>query len=271
VNDRIGIEFLSVFDMPPVPFVLLAARLGCRHISIGLTPMGCNLEGYPSFSLRDDARLRRDIASALRDNGVSIALVEGFAIRPGTEASDFAGDLDRVRELGATRINSYCMEPDLVRAFDQLGCLAEMADALGMENTVEFVPGLSIGDLSTAIAAVEHAARPGCRLLIDTMHLIRSGSRPSDLAAVDPARIGYAQICDVPLASPGMSYGEEAMFERLVPGEGELPLAEIFAILPRDIPVGIEIPRRSLVEQGRSPFERLEPCVSATARILDSL
>ncbi len=271
MNERIGIDFLSVFDLPPVPFVELAAGLGCRHISLGLTPMGCNLEGYPPFSLRDDAGLRRDLVRALGDNGVSIALAEGFGIRPGTEVRDFAGDLEYVRELGAPRINSYCMEPDLGRAFDQLARLAEMADALGMQNTVEFVPGLSVGDLPTAVAAVEHAARPGCRLPIDTMHLIRSGAGAADLAAIDPGKFGYAQICDVPLQSPGMSYGEEAMFERLVPGEGDLPLAEIFAALPRDIPVGIEVPRRSLVQQGRSPFERLEPCVRATARILDAL
>lgn len=271
MNDRIGIEFLSVFDLPPVAFVELTAKLGCRHLSIGLTPMGCNLEGYPPFSLRDDAGLRRDMIRAMNDNGVSIALGEGFPIKPGADVRDLQGDLELMCELGARRINSYCLERDLDRSFDQLSVLAEMARAVDVQNTIEFVPGLPIGDLATAVSAVDYVASPGCTLLVDTMHLIRSGASVSDLAAIAPVKIGYTQICDVPLAPPDMSYGEEAMFERLVPGEGELPLAEIFSVLPRNIPVGIEIPSRSLAQAGRAPYERLEPCVRATARLLGEL
>jgi hypothetical protein len=35
-TERLGIEFLSVFGLPPVEFVNLAADLGCRYISTGL-------------------------------------------------------------------------------------------------------------------------------------------------------------------------------------------------------------------------------------------
>jgi hypothetical protein len=37
--NRIGIERLCVFGMPPVEFVTLAADLGCSFIGIGLTPI----------------------------------------------------------------------------------------------------------------------------------------------------------------------------------------------------------------------------------------
>ena len=36
----LGIEFISVFGLPPVEFVHLAADLGCRHISTAL--VGCS-------------------------------------------------------------------------------------------------------------------------------------------------------------------------------------------------------------------------------------
>jgi sugar phosphate isomerase/epimerase len=232
--------------------------------------MGCNLEDYPPFSLRDDAALRRDMVRALDDHGVSIALGEGFAIRPGTDVRDYEGDLEKMCELGAPRINSYCMERDPGRGLDQLSRLSEMARAAGVENTIEFVPGLPIGDLESALAVVDRIGSPGCRLLIDTMHFIRSGAAPADLVRIDPGKIGYAQICDVPLEPPAMSYGEEAMFERLVPGEGELPLADILAVLPGHVPIGIEIPRRPLAVAGVSPFERLEPCVTATEQLLSA-
>ena len=34
--DRLGIEMLSVFGMPPIEFVHLTADLGCRYITTGM-------------------------------------------------------------------------------------------------------------------------------------------------------------------------------------------------------------------------------------------
>jgi hypothetical protein len=66
---RLGIELLSVFGMPPIEHVRLAADLGCGHISTGLTQLPFNPHGYPSWSLRDDAALRRQMKSAMHEEG----------------------------------------------------------------------------------------------------------------------------------------------------------------------------------------------------------
>jgi sugar phosphate isomerase/epimerase len=66
---------------------------------------------------------------------------------------------------------------------------------------MEFGPGLSVPDLPTAVDAVRAVGRPDFRLLIDTMHLVRSGSGADDLVALDPATIGAVQLSDVPLVS----------------------------------------------------------------------
>ena len=58
------------------------------------------------------------------------------------------------------------------------------------------------------------------------------------------------------------------MFERMVPGEGELPLGEILSVLPSDIMLEIEVPRRSLALEGVSPLDRTRPCVDAARRML---
>ncbi len=55
----LGIEFISVFGLPPVEFVHLAADLGCRYISIALTGSPLKSLGYQAFSLKDDVALRR--------------------------------------------------------------------------------------------------------------------------------------------------------------------------------------------------------------------
>ena len=58
------------------------------------------------------------------------------------------------------------------------------------------------------------------------------------------------------------------MSERMVPGEGELPLREILSVLPSDIMLEIEVPRRSLALAGVSPLDRMRPCVDAARRML---
>ncbi len=58
------------------------------------------------------------------------------------------------------------------------------------------------------------------------------------------------------------------MFERMVPGEGELPLSEILAALPDDIDIGLEVPQRSLALSGVGPAARLRPCVEAAQGLL---
>jgi sugar phosphate isomerase/epimerase len=180
----------------------------------------------------------------------------------------FSGDLDLMAELGVPRINVVSLDPERDRTFDQVGTLAELATQRQIETVVEPVPGLTIGDLPTALAVLHHVSRPDVRILIDTMHLVRSGSSADDLSAIAPEQIGYAQLCDTTLMPQGENYAEEAMFERMVPGVGELPLPEILAALPEDIVIGLEIPQRSLALAGIGPADRLRPCVEAAQGLL---
>ena len=266
--DRLGIEFISVFALPPVQFVNLAADLGCRHIGTMLMPMADNPHGYPAWSLRKDGALRREMVAAMHDRGVSISLGEGFFARPGADVRDSAADLELMRELEVGRINTLSLDPDSARAFDQFAVLAEMTAALGMELVIEFGPCMAVADLPTAVAAVRHVGRSNTKLLIDTMHLVRSGSGAADLEALDPGMIGYVQICDVPLVCNYADYVEEAKYERRVPGTGELPLLDILKVLPPHLAIGLEVPQRGLARSGVSPHERLGGCVAAARTLL---
>lgn len=269
--NRIGIEFLSVFNLPPVEFVHLAADLGCHHISSGLISIPINPHNYPEWSLRDDPALRRGMIAAMRERDVSISLGEGFSVRAGMDVRDRAADLAQMVELGVRRINTISLDPDLSRSFDQFALLAEMAAATGVETTVEFGPGMTIDSLTTAVSAIRHVGRADFRLLVDTMHLVRSGSTAADIRALDPNMIGYAQLCDVPLVASNPSYMEEAMFERMTPGHGELPLADIIAALPSDVVLGLEIPQRAVAEAGENPHQYVGRYVEAARALIDNM
>ncbi|MEB3981753.1 TIM barrel protein [Mycobacterium sp. 663a-19] len=268
---ELAVGLLSVFALPPVEFVGIAADLGCRHISTVVRGRPLLPLGFPPFSLKDPA-LRRELLAAMSDRGVTISLGDGFLVQPGADMRDFRADLDVLAELGVPRINTVSLDPDLGRTFDQCGALAELATQRNIETNVEPVPGLTVGDLPTAVAAVRHVGRPDFRLLIDTMHLVRSGAGAADLAALDPECIGYAQLSDTTL-EPRVdnsihNYMEEAMYERMVPGEGELPLPDILSALPPGVVIELEVPRRSLAVAGVGPLDRLRPCVDAARRLL---
>jgi sugar phosphate isomerase/epimerase len=268
--ERLGIEPLSVMGLPPVSFVNLAADLGLQYIAITLTAMP-NPYGYPPFSLLDDPALRRDTIAAMRDRGVSISLGDGFVVRQDVDMRDRAAEFEIMGELGAQQVNTVSFDPDPNRSVEQFGVVAELAAANGMTATLEFAPALAVADLPTALAVVRQVGRPDFRLLIDTMHLIRSGSGPQDVAALDPDLIGYIQLADVPLVPIIPDYMEEACFERMVPGTGELPLLDVLAALPRHLVIGLEVPQRSEADAGVGPHTRLGRCVEAARSLLAKL
>ncbi len=267
---RLGIELLSVFGLDPVAHVHLAADLGCGHISSGLSPAPFNPHGYAPWSLREDAALRRATIAAMRERSVTISLGEGFAVRPGVEMRDRAEEFDLMAELGAECLGGVGMEPDLARSDDQFAVLADMAAARGMTATIEFVPGLAIGTLDAAVALVRRIDRANFRVLVDAMHLFRSGGTCAALTALDPALIGYAQLCDVPLVATDPDYFREASFERGSPGTGDLPLAAFVAALPRNIAIGLEVPMFARASAGEPPATRLRPAVAAAHGLLDT-
>jgi sugar phosphate isomerase/epimerase len=263
MNNRIlGIDFISVLGLPPVEFAVLAKDLGCQQISIGLSPITQNPHRYPAWSMREDAALRRDFRTALADNGITLALGEAFLIMAGKEIRDAEADLDVMQEIGAPQVNILALDSNWPWVIAELAWFTEMAAKRGMKTTLELLPGVGIGTLERAVAALAEIGNPALRLLLDSMHLYRSGASTAAIAALDPAMIGHVQLCDVPRIS-AMNYGAEATHHRLPPGKGDLPLGEFVAALPREIPIGLEVPMLAAAEAGIGPYERLAPCVAA--------
>ena len=64
---------------------------------------------------------------------------------------------------------------------------------------------------------------------------------------------------------------DEATFDRLIPGEGELPLRDYLMVFPRDVVVSLEVPSRTLTMAGISLRDRLERTVKAARGLLNPL
>jgi sugar phosphate isomerase/epimerase len=245
----LGIEQLTVLAMPPVEYVRLASELGCVSISTGVTGMPLTMFGiedyapWPMWSLRDEPTLRRETIAAMRDTGVAIGLAEGFRAASDADVADYARDLDVFAELGAQRLNAICMEGGMAMAVDQLGRLADMARERGMLFTIEFFPSEGINSFERALEVTGAIGRDKAKVLLDTMHFFRTGGTLDKLAAAGTDAIGYVQLADSPDTPPDESYFMTSLFARDVPGEGALPLLELVAALPTDMPISVEVPR----------------------------
>jgi sugar phosphate isomerase/epimerase len=264
---KLGIEFQTVFAMPPDELVELASELDCGSVGVVIASFGYNPDGYSSWSLRD-AAVKARMASALEKRGVTISLGDGFVVLPGHDVREIETDLDIMIDLGCKRINTAAIDLDVPRCLDQFGILIEMAAARGVVTTLEFAPSLAIKDMNGAMEAVRHVGRPNdFKLLIDTMHFVRSGSKISDLAQLDPTVIGYVHLSDNTLQQRGDTYREDSQ-DRLPPGEGELPLREIIELIPDDVVISVEIPMQSRAEAGERTRERVRRAVEASRSLL---
>jgi sugar phosphate isomerase/epimerase len=267
--NKLGIERLCVFGMSPVDFVHLVADLGCNCAGMTLGSMpGYRPENYPDWSLRDDAPLRRALTAALQDRDLEIGIWEGFALVPGHDIRGFHKDLDLVRELGGERIACVSLDKDLQATIDGFAVLTEMAADRGLLVSAEMGSLGPYGLVAPALELVHGVGMANFSLLIDSMHFFRLGNTLDDFAAVDPALIGYVQLCDAPWSPRFETYMEEAMYERLAPGNGELPLREFVKLIPPNVTVSLEIPMRSLAQQGVGPRERIAPCIEAARAML---
>lgn len=270
---RLGIEMLTLLGMPPVEYVRLAGDLGCREVSTGLSGLPLTMFGitdfapWPMWSLKDDPALRRETRAALADTGVRIGLAEGFRVARDLDPAESAADLDLFAELGALRVNAICMDEAMVagstEAADKLGVLADLATARGMLFTIEFFPPEGITSLERALAVVDAIGRDKAHVLLDTTHLFRTGGTVAQVAALDPGVIGYCQLSDGRNAPPDEAYMMTAMFARDVPGEGQLPLRELIAVLPADLTISLEVPRLDDLRGGISPRDHAARCIAA--------
>jgi sugar phosphate isomerase/epimerase len=267
--NRLGLDSQTVFGMPPTDHIKLAAELGCGHVTLAPMPVPWKLKRFPLWSLRDDVALQGETRAILRDTGVRLAVAEGFTIRPGTEAGDRVSDFDLMAKLGAEAAASVSMETDASRALDQMAVLADFAAERGMTFLFEFAPPHTFNTLESAFTAVQQLQRNNVRLLIDSMHLFRTGGSVAGIRALPDGAIGYTQLSDAPTEGDGGDYYLEASFERKVPGEGDLPLFELLQALPSDVRIGLEVPMCKAMNASHHSNEPIARIVEAARAMLD--
>jgi sugar phosphate isomerase/epimerase len=237
----LGVAHLTALELPPPVFVREAAKAGFASVGFRIAPAAPGAIEYP---LKKGTRAQQELRGILQGEGVRLYDVEFIPLTPEVDVFSYAGLLEAAADLGAVSVNVSGDDPDFPRLTQTFATMCELAGSFGMRVDLEFMRWRVSANLHDAVRLVSAAGRPNGAILLDCLHLDRSGSKPTELRDVPAGFIRVAQLCD---ASPRKPVTDaeviaEARQGRLPPGEGNLPLIEIARTLPSDTAFTVEVP-----------------------------
>ena len=233
----LGLAPLSALTVPPDRLVRLAAEAGFDFV--GLRVLAVTTD-EPSYDLSPGSPLLADTLAALAETGLSVVDTEFLRIDADTGRDTWLPALEASQALGATRFTVAAGDEDLARLTDTLGRLVQDAAPYGVTPALEPISYRSVRSLPVA---AQIARDTGARVLADTLHLVRFGATPEELAQISDL-VDMVQMCDSPAQAPSTVDGlvEESRALRLAPGDGDQDLTRYLHPLPEDLPVSVEVP-----------------------------
>lgn len=214
------------------------------------------------------ATMTREARAMLRDTGLELLDVEVIWIKPECDMAAHRACIDIGAELGARNVLCVSSDPDMGAAAARLAELCAHAEGPGMRVALEFGIFTEVKNLRDAMAVLDAVSHPLRALLIDPIHVDRSGSSIVEIAAVPEELLPYAQFCDAPAKRPNPGDFDaiitDAIDLRMQCGEGGLPLVDLYRALPNGIPLSIELRSRALRDTCPDPGERAKVVAAAT-------
>jgi len=263
----LSLAHLTVLDAHPLELIDAAAAAGFAAVGLRIVPPMPTDAIVPVIG---DAALIRRLNDRLRDTGLRVLDIEAIWLGPQTEVAALEPALATGRQLGARCVLAVGNDPEASRVVDNFARLAELAAGFELAVGLEFIPYCCTATLGEARRIIAAAAQPNTGVLLDALHLVRSGGSAAELELPGAAPILYSQICDARGPRPATieALRREARAGRYYPGEGELPLAQILRALPAQLPIAVEAP---CAEYAALPVaERARRCAAATGAFLES-
>ena len=193
---------------------------------------------------------------SLKETGIQLIDVEAAWL----ETTDHANDLHKTiveagLELGARNLLVVSRHEEYSASVSQFIEICNMAQDK-LRVCIEFGEFTSIKSLSAARKFIEDVNHPSAGILIDLMHLNRSGD---SLPQIESSLFPYIQACDFWQSSAlksGSDYIAAAVDERCCLGDGEADSSEVSKVCNSKADVSLEIRSAQLREKFRDPYVR---------------
>jgi sugar phosphate isomerase/epimerase len=260
----LSLAHFTVIDADPLALIDAGAAAGFHAVGLRIVPPP---GAAPIVPVVGDAVMQRAIKARLAATGMKILDTEAVWLLPGTDISSLAPVLDTSVELGATHLIVCGNDSDRARTLENLARLCEVSNHRGLRVMLEFLPYTEIRSLAEAHAVLEEIKPANAGILVDALHLSRSGGSPADLASYDPALFSLVHLCDAPAEPPPFEgLRAEARGGRLYPGEGGLWLEQFVRAFPEDVAFAIEAPTSR--HAALPPVERAKKAADASRALL---
>ena len=255
---------LNALDADPLALIEIAGALAVERLCLFTHVPEAAAGFYPLVTPADVP----SVAAALADTGVTLCNLEVFPLDRDGDLAHLLEGLETGARLGATNATAHLHDvTGEQHAIDRFAAFAERAASFGITAGLEFNPFSGVSDIASAARIVRHA---GCgTLVLDSLHLARSGGSPADAALVGDL-IGYIQLSDGPATLDVEQRWHEAVRERQLPGDGAFPLAELLRVLPASAILEVEVPQTRARKSGVSALERCRRAIEATRTLLET-
>ncbi|MFK4510554.1 sugar phosphate isomerase/epimerase [Bradyrhizobium daqingense] len=259
----LGLAHLTALQLAPAALVAEAARAG--FAAVGLRYIPATTDG-PAYPTEVGTEAHRALKRVLAGEGVRVSDIELVQLTPAVDVASLAGRLEAGADLGATAVIASGDDPDQSRLTAHFAELCRLAASFGLRVDLEFMRWRAVGNLAQAAAIVRDASQMNGAILIDALHLTRSGGEAADLILLPDQWLRSAQLCDAIAKPPATEHAiiAEAREGRLPPGHGALPLVSLIEALPADTRLSVEMPMPALGAR-----ERITTAFNATRNLLE--
>ncbi len=265
---------LNAPDVGPVGLIELAAQNDCGHVTLFAFDGGTVLpraNSGLSYPTAVSAQTQAEVSAALAANGVAVDGVEFFPLTAEVDLALYIPALALGAALGARRAVTHVFIDDDALVVDRLGRFCDLAAREGLVVSAEFcplTPGLP--SLQRGVWLVDQVGRDSFGLGFDTLHIVRSGATPGQIAALDPRYFGIAQVSDAWGDYASSNYIAD-VHHREPPGYGELPLAAILNAVPAAMPIEAEVPAAHRRAAGVSAAEHVRDVLDGARALMATL
>ena len=263
---------LTVADAGPLELLDAAAAAGFDSVNMWLIPppamAAFNVKCGVTAPVVGNATLIRAITERIAATGVRIFEASCSWLSPSFTRAEIAPVLETMAQIGTERVSVVGWDSDRQRLIANLAALCADAATYRMTVTLEFMPYSAVRTVADAAALLDAVGAPNLDVLVDALHLARSGGTPADLQLLAPRQIGVVQLCDAPAGSPPPErLRDESVNRRLYPGDGELPLDALLDALPNGIVIELECP--TVEHASESIAERARLCARRSRQFLE--
>lgn len=256
----IGLAHLSAMELEPAALIDLAADTGHASVALRLHSAAAGTPVYPMVPGSVETLALRDYAHS---RGVAISEIELVPITHNLAPDTLRPLLQVAKELGATGLIVTGDIDDRALLIDRFAAICKNAAAHGLLVHLEFMRWRAVGTLSDAREVVAQSEQHNARILVDLLHLARSGGTAEELATLPPDLVNLVQICDATAELQGDIIAE-ARGGRLMPGQGALPIPDMLSALRGTWNAALELPgmgegdaRRTALAEARAQVEKL--------------